>query len=94
MGEREFEGIVLSVDVTAGTVTLKDGTIIRIVAGTEIDAEPGDDDHLPSLAAVQSALAAGNIVEAEGEGLVKSTDTLTIDAIEIEFKVDAQEEDH
>ena len=45
--EREFEGVVASVDLTARTVTLTDGTLIRIVAGTEghDDGDGDDDDH-------------------------------------------------
>lgn len=44
--EREFEGVVQSVDEAAGTVTLMDGTVIRIVAGTDFDDDHGDgDDH-------------------------------------------------
>src|SRR2546427_4181005 len=39
-----------SVDATAGTVTLKSGTVIRIVAGTEIEGKEGEsDEHLASL---------------------------------------------
>ena len=91
-GVREFEGTVQSVDQTAKTVTLKDGTVIRIVAGTEFDAREGDeDDHLTSLAAVQDALTAGKTVETEGRGLVDSTSPLTFDAIRIEFEVEGEE---
>src|SRR5438034_124733 len=70
-GEHEFEGVVQSVDATAGTVTLKSGTIIRIVAGTEIEAKEREEDadqHLASLADVQAALTAGKTVKSEGEG--------------------------
>jgi hypothetical protein len=91
-GVREFDGMVQSVDQTAGTVTLQDGTIVRIVAGTMFDTKEGDeDDHLPSLTAVQAALTAGQPVKAEGEGLVESTNPLTLDAIKIEFEVAEQE---
>jgi hypothetical protein len=91
-GVREFEGIVQSVDQTANTVTLKDGTVIRIVAGTEFDAREGnEDDHLTSLAAVQDALTAGKTVKTEGRGLVDSTSPLTFDAVRIEFQVEGQE---
>jgi hypothetical protein len=90
-GVREFEGTVQSVDQTANTVTLKDGTVIRIVAGTEFDAREGEDDHLTSLAAVQDALTAGKTVKTEGRGLVDSTSPLTFDAIRIEFEVEGQE---
>jgi uncharacterized protein DUF5666 len=90
-GVREFEGIVQSVDMTAQTVTLKDGTIIRIVAGTEIEAREGDeDDHLTSLADVQAALTAGKTVKTEGKGLLDSATPLTIDAIRIEFEVEGE----
>jgi len=91
-GVREFEGTVQSVDQTASTVTLKDGTVIRIVAGTEFDAREGnEDDHLTSLAAVQDALTAGKTVKTEGRGLVDSTSPLTFDAIRIEFEVEGGE---
>jgi hypothetical protein len=91
-GVREFEGLVQSVDLTAQTVTLKDGTTIRIVAGTEFDAREGnEDDHLTGLPAVQDALTAGKTVQAEGRALVDSTNPLTLDAIRIEFEVRGEE---
>ena len=91
-GAEEFHGAVKSVDQTAQTVTLMDGTIIRIVAGTEFDGREGDeDDHLTTLAAVQDALTAGKTVKTEGRGLVDSTNPLTIDAIRIEFEVGGEE---
>jgi hypothetical protein len=90
-GAEEFHGVVKSVDQTAKTVTLMDGTIIRIVAGTEFEAREGDeDDHLTSLADVQAALTAGKTVEAEGRGVVDTTSPLTIDAIRIEFEVEGE----
>ncbi len=88
-GVRGFEGIVQAVDQTGGTVTLKDGTIIRIVAGTELEPKAGpDDNRLTSLADVAAALAAGKTVGAEGKGLVDATSPLTLDAIKIEFEVE------
>ena len=91
-GVREFEGTVQSVDQTANTVTLKDGTVIRIVAGTEFDGREGDgDDHVTGLPAVQDALTAGKTVKAEGRGLVDTTNPLTLDAIRIEFEVEGEE---
>lgn len=87
--EREFEGAVQSVDVGAGTVTLEGGTVVKIVAGTEIEPkEGGDDEHLASLADVQAALAAGTPVQAEGEAMVESSSPLTLIAIKIEFEAD------
>src|SRR5438093_746255 len=88
-GERDFEGMVRSVDQTANTVTLADGTVIHIVSGTEVDAREGDDDeHLASLAEVQAALAASRAVKAEGEGLVTGASPLTLDAVKIEFEAE------
>ena len=88
-GERDFEGMVRSVDQTANTVTLADGTVIHIVSGTEVDAREGDDDeHLASLTEVQAALAASRAVKAEGEGLVTAASPLTLDAVKIEFEAE------
>jgi len=89
--EQEFEGMVQSVDQTANTVTLADGTVIHIVSGTAFDAREGDDDeHLASLADVQAALTAGRPVKAEGEGLVTGANPLTIDAVKIEFEAEEE----
>ncbi len=91
-GAEEFHGVVKSVDVAANTVTLMDGTLIRIVAGTEFEASEGDqDDHLTSLPAVQDALTAGKTVKAEGRGIVDAANPLTIDAIHIEFEVEGED---
>ena len=90
-GAQEFHGVVKSVDQTAQTVTLMDGTIIHIVAGTDFDAREGDeDDHLTTLADVQAALTAGKTVKAEGRGVVDTMSPLTIDAIQIEFEVEGE----
>jgi hypothetical protein len=91
-GAEEFHGVVKSVDLAANTVTLMDGTLIRIVAGTAFEPSEGDeDDHLTSLPAVQDALTAGKTVKVEGRGLVDMTNPLTIDAIRIEFEVEGEE---
>ena len=91
-GAVEFHGVVKSVDVTAQTVTLMDGTIIHIVVGTDFeDSEGAEDDHLTTLADVQAALTAGKTVKAEGRGLVTSTNPMTLDAIRIEFEVEGEE---
>jgi hypothetical protein len=87
--EREFEGTVQSVDVAAGTVTLMNGTTVKIVAGTEIEPkEGGDDEHLASLADVQAALTAGTPVRAEGEAMADSASPHTLVAIRIEFEAE------
>ncbi len=94
VGEEDFEGIVAAVDragtsCAIGTVTLTDGTVIRLVAGTELEDESGDDEQLGDLCKVEAALASGDtaIVEADGEGVVESTDPLTIVAIKVEFSL-------
>lgn len=89
----EFEGVVSTVDVAAGTATLTNGTAIRLIGETEIDSDGGDEDELASLEEVEVALAAGLIVEAEGEGDVESTDPLTIVAKEVEFEVEDDADD-
>jgi hypothetical protein len=119
--EVDFEGVVQAVDEAAGTVTLTDGTVIRIVDATDIgghgdDGEDGDDDgdddghdghgdggdllaafhdddELGSLAEVAAALAAGDIVEAEGKGFVESESPLVIVAVEVEFEVEDDADD-
>ncbi|NIR45855.1 MAG: hypothetical protein GWN99_15605 [Gemmatimonadetes bacterium] len=98
-GGIEFEGLVSSVDPdpddpTIGTVTLGDETVIRIVLGTEIedDSDDGDDEHLTSLAEVQTALDDGFIVEADGEGVLESADPRTLVAIEVEFEIEDDED--
>ncbi len=91
--EFDFEGIVLLAvpdpgDATRGSVTLVDGRVIRVVVGTEIE-DSGDDDRLSSVEEVAAAVAAGETVEVEGEGVVESTDpTITIVAIEIRFEIE------
>ncbi|MCZ6545750.1 MAG: hypothetical protein O6913_08610 [Chloroflexi bacterium] len=86
VGEVDFEGVVQSVDLVGNSFTLVGGTVVRIVAGTEIE-EADEDDELGSLVAVAQALDAGLTVEAEAEGVVESTDPLAIIASEVEFEV-------
>lgn len=94
-GKVEFEGIVESVaidpdDADLGSVTLTDGRVILIVAGTKIENESGDDDHLGSLGEVKQVISAGATVKAEAEGTVDAADPSTLIAIEAEFEI----EDH
>ncbi len=88
--EAEFEGIVESVN--GSTFTLTNGTIVEIVIGTEVE-EADDQDELGSLGQVEQALAAGLIVEAEGEGVVTGTNPRTITASEVEFEVEDDDDD-
>jgi len=84
--EVEFEGQVQSVDLGAQSFTLTSGTVVKIVAGTEIEAEDGDEEHLGTLQAVKAALDAGQTVEAEGEGVPASGASSSLVAIKVEFR--------
>lgn len=86
-GQR-FEGIVASVDLGASSATLTDGTILHIVAGSEIESGGREDDDtlaLSSLADVSAALSAGDTVFAHGEGVLTSSSPRTFDVIEVRF---------
>jgi len=87
--KRDFEGIVAS--VSGSSFTLTDGTVVEIVAGTEVE-QPDDSDELGSLGEVAVALANGLIVEAEGEGDVTGTNPLTIVAKEVEFEIEDEDD--
>lgn len=88
--ETEVQGLVASVDVAGGSVTLTNGTVILVPEAGAFDDDGDDDDgdDLTSLQAVADALAAGQAVEAEAEGAVQSTNPLTILAREVEFEVE------
>jgi len=95
-GDFDFEGFVAMVEpdpadpgnAARALVTLMDGRLVRIVEGTEIEGDSGDDDQLGSLAEVQAALDASQIVEIEGEGMVETTDpVVTIVAFDVEFEI-------
>lgn len=101
-GSSEFEGLVASVTPdpgsnTTGVVELADQTIIRVVTGTEIegdsDGDDDDDEHLTTFSQVQAALDAGQLVEADGEGVLEDTDPRTFTAIEIEFEIEDDADD-
>ena len=92
-GELRFGGIVASVDVSGNKVTLADGTILRFVAGSEIEhANDGDDSTFATLADVQHALAAGDSVVARGEGLLVTATPRTLDVISVRFRLKEREE--
>ena len=86
-GALHFEGMVLSVDTLNGTATLADSTVLKVVSGTEFERPCGLDDGSPltSLSAVAQALAAGDTVDAAGQGLSVATDTL--DVIDVRFRI-------
>src|SRR6266566_4691560 len=92
-GELRFGGIVASVDVSGNKVTLADGTILRFVAGSEIErGDDQDDSTLATLADVQHALAAGDSVVARGEGLLETATPRTLDVISVRFRLKEREE--
>jgi hypothetical protein len=67
-GSVEFEMGVASVDAAAGTLTLANGTVVRVTSSTAISTA-GD---LFTLEATANAVAAGQPVRAEGSGTVES----------------------
>ncbi len=80
----EFEGEVADAAPSEGTFTLGDGTVVRIVDGTEVVAH---DDHSPnSLAGVVEALEAGQDVFAWGAAEIESEDPLVLEARRVVFK--------
>jgi hypothetical protein len=64
----EFEMGVAAVDAAAGTLTLSNGTVVRVTAGTAISPE-GD---LLTLETAAAAVGQGRPVRAEGRGAVES----------------------
>jgi len=87
--ENEVRGLVASVDVDGGSITLEDGTVILVSDAGVFDNEGGDDEgeHLGGLDAVSQALTDGLTVTCEAEGAVQSTDPLTLAAREVECEV-------
>lgn len=94
MEDVDFEGVVTAVaregaSCTLGSVTLEDGTVVRLVAETELKNSSGDDKQLDDLCAVETALATpGAVVEADGKGLVSGASPRTILASEVEFETE------
>lgn len=80
----EFEGDVSTASPSDGKLTLVDGTLVRIVDGTEVVAH---DDHSPhDVEGVADALERGRIVRAWGHGTVESEDPLVIEADHVVLK--------
>jgi hypothetical protein len=73
-GSVEFEMGVASVDAAGGTLTLSNGTVVRVTAATAISPE-GD---LLTLASAATAVAEGRPVRAEGRGTVDGSATPTV----------------
>jgi len=87
--EGEFDGTVTEADPAASTLTLEDGTVVRLDENTEID----DDGDLFSVDEVAAALEAGTEVKAEGEGTLESGDPPTILASEIKIEAEGDADD-
>ncbi|HEU4952981.1 MAG TPA: hypothetical protein VFT28_00320, partial [Gemmatimonadales bacterium] len=68
-GSVEFEMGVAAADAAGGTLTLSNGTVVRVTAATTIDPE-GD---LLTLEAAAAAVAGASAVRAEGRGSVESS---------------------
>jgi len=90
LDETEFESLVES--VSGSTVTLTNGMVVTIVDDTEFD-DCDDADELCSLTEVQTALAMGFLVEADGEGVVTGTGPLSITASKVEFEIEDDDDD-
>ena len=82
-----------SVDLLDESLILDNGAVVRLVDGTDVEGESGEDDQLTSLTEVATVLDAGGIVEADGKGIVEIKDPLTIVAIEIEFEIEDDDDD-
>jgi hypothetical protein len=81
----EFEMGVAAVDAAAGTLTLSNGTVVRVTAGTAISPE-GD---LMTLESTAAAVSEGRPVRAEGRGAVESSGSpVVIVASSLKIEVD------
>jgi len=81
----EFEGRLSSVNASAGTMTLTDGTVISISSSTTFEVN-GD---LTSLSAAAAAVLSGSPVRVEGVGTVQSVGPpRTIAASRVKIEVD------
>lgn len=85
----EFEGLVASVDVAAGSFTLESGVVVRVLDRTEISDGEG---LLASLGAVAEALAGEHDVLAWGRGGVEGVEPLRLAALKVAFKVRTEDE--
>ena len=80
----EFEMSVVSADAAAGTLTLSNGTIVRVTAGTTVSPR-GD---LLTLESTDAAVEQGRPVRAEGHGSLESVSPSVIVANTLKIEVD------
>ena len=79
--------MIKSVDLVERSFTLDDETKVRIVEGTLIRFEVGDQKRLGSLEAVDEFVIADVRVVAEGMGLIETSDPLVLIALTVAFWV-------
>jgi hypothetical protein len=87
----DFEAVVHAVNLDAGTLTVGDGAVVRIVDRTQIVEGDG---LLPSLRAVAEALQVHQTVVAWGYGVVEGREPLRLLAVKVAFKIRDAEEPH
>ena len=81
----QFDGRVTSVNASGGTMTLSDGTVVTVTAGTIFD--PNGD--VMTLSAASVAVVSGKTVRVEGTGTVQSAGPpRTITATRVKIEVD------
>ncbi|HEX6668584.1 MAG TPA: hypothetical protein VF061_03435 [Gemmatimonadales bacterium] len=83
-GSVEFQMGVTSVDAGAGTLTLSNGTLVRVTAATAISP----DGDLLTLDSAAAAVTQGRPVRAEGRGTMESASPTVILASTLKIEVD------
>jgi len=83
-GSVEFQMGVTSVDAGAGTLTLSNGTLVRVTAATAISP----DGDLLTLESAAAAVTQGRPVRAEGRGTMESASPTVILASTLKIEVD------
>ncbi|MBT8338147.1 MAG: hypothetical protein KJO11_16275 [Gemmatimonadetes bacterium] len=86
-GAVDVDGMAQSADDAAGTVTLEDGTVLRVLAGTRIKT---GGDRLASIAHVAAALDGGAAVEVDADAVLESEGVYV--AVKISFDPEASDD--
>lgn len=84
---------VRSASPTSGQLVLTDGTIVSVVDGTQIsgakpNGEPPSDTQLTTAQAVESALAAGEVVVVSGHAVLQTSLPIQLVGIELDLQID------
>ncbi len=85
-GIQHFEGTVTAVDIDARSFTLDGSLTVRVVEGTMIVHESGN-ESVGSLDVVAEIVRAGGRVRAAGMGLLETSEPLVLIAITVVFRV-------